>query len=302
MKRFIIKLLLFIFLLILLDQIIGTLCEYYFFQTRDGDTGGQINMLLEKKSQVIVFGSSKAESQYDPEILSKIIGKSVFDAGFKASNGVYDYGVEQLVLNTYKPDLLIYDLTQITLYKSDFSIYEKLYPLYPYWHKPYIWKLIKLKDSYEPFFFLSKIYPYNSKVHSIILFNILKNRPGIKNGYKPQPAVMDQSVLIDNQETFDNVDRRLIDYFMKFILLAKDKKIKVIVVRSPRYYEKGCDLPVDISNFLKVNEVPVLDFSPQEYPQFKNYELYHDRFHLNQKGASIFTALLGQKIKSLEKD
>ncbi len=304
MKKFFLKLTLFFLLLFLLDRVIGGLCEYYFFQTRDGDTGGQINSLLKKECQVVVFGSSKAESQYAPHVLGQILGKTVFNAGFKASNCIYDYGVEQLVFNTYKPQLVVYDLTQVSLYKADFNIYEKLYPLYPFWRKPFIWELIKHKDPFEGVFFFSRIYPYNSKVHSIILFNILKKRPGVNNGYKPQPEVMDPSTQPETKEIFDaaDIDGRLLDYFKKFVLSARDKGIKIVVVRSPRYFKESCPLPDEIASFLKANGVPVLDYSPEKYPQFIDYKLYHDRYHLNQKGSELFSTLAGNDLKKLIKN
>jgi len=302
MKNFLIKLLIFLLLLFILDRIIGSLCEYYFFKTRDGDTGGQINGLLEKKCQIVVFGSSRAESHYIPDILSNILNKTVFNAGFKGSNSIYDFGVEQLVLNTYKPELIIYDISQIQFRKNNFNIYNTLYPLYPFWQKPYIWELLKQKDPFEPLFFFSRIYPYNSKIHSIIIFNFIKSRPGAKNGYRPQLEIMRSTEQPAQSEDFGNLDSKLIDYFKEFILSAKKKGIKVIITRSPRYVLKGCDLPEDISNFLKKEEVPILDFNPTDYPQFLNYKLYMDQSHLNDNGAKILSSLLGQELKKLLKN
>lgn len=114
-KKFGLHLAVFAGVVFALDFVLGKAAEHYFFKTYDGDTGGAVNGLLAKKSDVVVFGSSRAESHYVPDVLSASWGVSAFNAGFKGSNIIYDYGVLQLVLEAYAPKLIIYDFTSISV-------------------------------------------------------------------------------------------------------------------------------------------------------------------------------------------
>src|SRR5262245_1594452 len=86
-------------LLFALDRIGGALAAHWFAKTRDGDTGEVVNSLLEQKSAVVVFGDSRAESHYAPALLSEALGTSAFNGGFKGSNTIYDFGLQQLLFD-----------------------------------------------------------------------------------------------------------------------------------------------------------------------------------------------------------
>jgi len=278
-----------------LDQSLGYLSQYYFFQTRDGDTGGQINGLLEKKAPVLIFGSSRAEGHYIPSILSNAFGMQVFNAGFKGSNSIYDFGLEQLVFDTYKPELVVYDIASITINKTKFNPYDRLEPLYPFWGNEHVFELIKKKSTLEEYFFLSRLYPYNSKIHSILLFNLLKSRPNVDNGYRPQNTIMKDVPLEDASQDSWKTDELLVSYLKKFIASAKKNNVKIVVVFSPRFY-KSKGLPKEIEQFLNENNILYLDFDLESYPKFTDSKLYRDKYHLNHNGAKLFSQLLGNML------
>jgi hypothetical protein len=292
-----------IFLLILFvaDRMIGAVLKHYFFLTTDGDTGGQINGLLQKKCDVLVMGSSRAECQYVPDVLSKQLGATVFNGGFKGANSIYDYGLQQLVFDTYTPKLIIYDFSSRTIGKTKIDPYESLYPLYPFWRNPCIWELIKQKSPFEWLFFLSNIYPYNSKIHSIIIFNALKNRPGVANGYKPQTAVMKSKIMGGDLKEDERIeDERLVFYLEKFLISAHEHGVKLVFVMSPRYVNGKYHIPISIKKIIQKYDYPVFDFDLAEYHQFKDWQLFADYIHLNNQGAPLFSQLLGEKIRELE--
>ena len=300
MIKFLSKIIFLFLIFLALDQGLGRVAEYYFLKTRDGDTGGQVNGLLEKRAPVLVFGSSRAEGQYAPDVLKLSLGSDVFNVGFKGANSIYDYAVLGILLQKYTPTLIIYDFSTVTIRKSKGNRYEKLEPLYPFWRNAFVWDLIKRKSIFEPIFFLSRLYPYNSKLHSIVMFNILKNRPGASNGYFPQHSVMRPTPLLEQQKTNANErDLLLIDYYKKFISLAKERGVKVVVVCSPRYSTGAYDIPEDIIQYLDEMSVPFLDFDLKNYPQFNDYKLYKDLDHLNHIGSAIFSDLLGKQISTL---
>ncbi|HRZ40614.1 MAG TPA: hypothetical protein P5246_06365 [Candidatus Omnitrophota bacterium] len=300
MKKFLFKIIILFLIMFALDRSLGRLADHYFFKTRDGDTGGQINGLLEKKAPILVFGSSRAEGQYVPDVLGKSLGGEAFNAGFKGSSSLYDYALLRLVLEHYTPSLIIYDFSVQTINKSE-DPYSKLYPLYPFRSSPSVWELLKKRSRLEPLFFFSRLYPYNSKLHSVMMFNIWKNRPGASNGYFPQRSVMRPVPLEepDRKEAGER-DPLLVDYYKQFIQLAKERGIKVVVVCSPRYSTGAYDIPQDLIRYLEEMSVPFFDFDLNGYPQFSDHKLYKDLDHLNDVGAEIFSELLGQKIGALQ--
>src|SRR5260370_29162768 len=80
------RVLLLLALLFALDRIGGALAAHWFAKTRDGDTGEDINSLLQQKSAVVVFGDSRAESHYVPALLAEALGASTFNGGYKGAN------------------------------------------------------------------------------------------------------------------------------------------------------------------------------------------------------------------------
>ena len=55
---------------------------------------------------------------------------------------MFDYGLEQLVLDPYVPKTIIYDFSAYSVERTRADPYDRLSPLYPYWRNPYIWQLI----------------------------------------------------------------------------------------------------------------------------------------------------------------
>src|SRR5262245_25052198 len=120
-------------LLFALDRVGGALAAHWFAKTRDGDTGEVINSLLEQTRAVVVFGDSRAESHYAPALLSAALGgTSTFNGGFKGSNTIYDFGLQQLLFDRYQPRLIVLDFSEFSLMKTKEDPYLKLAPLHPY--------------------------------------------------------------------------------------------------------------------------------------------------------------------------
>src|SRR5262249_41279149 len=93
LRRFLVKAALLFALVVGCDRLIGAAAEHWYFKTSDGDTGGEINSLLRKQSDILVFGDSRAESHYVPDILRSDLHASVFNAGFKGSNSLFQYAL-----------------------------------------------------------------------------------------------------------------------------------------------------------------------------------------------------------------
>jgi hypothetical protein len=286
-------------LLFVLDRLIGRGAEYLFLKTRDGDTGGQINALLANHSDIVIFGDSRAESHYVPEILQASLGAATFNAGMKGSNAMAQYALEGLLFDHYTPKLIIYDFSPYSLMRSK-DPYGKLEPLYPYWRDSHVAELIDEAGPLERLFFFSRMYPYNSKFHSIILFNLIRHRPNASNGYDGQPLPMSYVPIGTVESREQDYDPTMVAYLEKFLVAAQVRGVRLIVTESPHYSTGSFPIPARIRRLLTESNTPVIDFDSTRYPEFMDFRLFHDAGHLDDAGARIFSGLLGTEVNRLE--
>jgi hypothetical protein len=283
-------------LLFVLDRIAGAIAEHWFFKTRDGDTGEDVNALLEQRSPVIVFGDSRAESHYVPALLGDALGAPAFNGGYKGSNTIYDYGLEQLVFDRYTPRLIVLDYSAYSLMKTREDPYLKLAPLHPYWRDPGVWQIITAQGRAAPLYFLSRLYPYNSKLHSIVIFNIVPGRPHASNGFEPQFGTLGAAAPGPLERRPLEYDDLLVSYLERFLISAHDRSVPVVLVMSPRYARGTFRIPAQIQRRIDEFAIPVLDYDLDRYPQFADHRLYRDLGHLNEAGAESFSRSLGAEL------
>jgi hypothetical protein len=298
LRKFLIKAALLLAIVVGCDRLIGAVAEHWYFKTNDGDTGGGVNALLRKRSDVLVFGDSRAESHYVPDILGSGFHASAFNAGFKGANSLYQYALEQLVFDHYTPKLIIYDFSPYSIAKSKEDPYSRLYPLFPYWRNEHVWSLIAQSGLVRRLAFLSRIYPYNSKIHSIVLFNVFESRPNASNGYVAQYGTM-RSEPIEPMPVPISYDDELVDYLDRFIVSAHSRGVKVIVTISPRFAAGSYEIPMQIRERLAELDIPVVDFGLGDFPEFANYRLFRDPDHLADEGAKLFSRVAVDKINEL---
>jgi hypothetical protein len=283
-------------LLFVLDRALGALAEHWFLKTRDGDTGETTNALLANESAVVVFGDSRAESHYVPEKIGAALQTSAFNAGFKGSNTLYDFGLQQLIFDHYAPRLIVLDFSAYSLMKTRDSPYNKLEPLLPYWRDPGVRQVIDSGDWKQRLALVSRLYPYNSKIHSIVMFNVMAGRPHAANGYEPQFGVMGAGPAQSLGLRPVDYSELLTGYLERFLISAHDHGVPVVIVQSPRHSLGSFPIPAQIQARIHEYGITVLDFDLVHYPQFADYRLYRDIGHLNDTGARQFSELLGAKL------
>jgi hypothetical protein len=295
-RRFAVRLLLLLALLFVLDRLGGALAEHWFMQTRDGDTGEDINSLLERKSAVVVFGDSRAESHYAPAALGNALGVPVFNGGYKGSNSIFQLGLQQLLFDHYTPGLIVLDFSEYSIMKTGSDPYLKLAPLHPYWRSPGLWRVIAEQGRRAQLYFLSRLYPFNSKIHSIVMFNLMASRPHADRGFEPQFGHIEAAPLGPLDRRPVEYSDLLVSYMERFLVSAHERGVPVVIVMSPRHATGTFRIPAAVQERITQYGIPVLDFSVQHYPQYADHRLYHDNSHLNSDGAQLFSAALGAQL------
>ncbi len=295
-----------VFLLFLIvaafDYLIGYYLQYYYFKQSSGAQYRTTEAMEKTKAQVLIFGSSRANHHYYPNLFEEKLHKTFYNAGRDASSIFYDYAVFKSAMKRYHPQMVILDFQREEFLKLDAS-YDKLSILLPYYHAhPEIRPIVDLKGPYESLKLLSEIYPYNSSVLTIAAGNseFNKTRKDDMEGYVPLYKKWPEPLKDNIPKKGNALDNNKVNAFISFIDDCKKANVKIVVVCSPYYvsYKKTDPSLEKGKQIARSKSIQFYDFSNSPF-FLKHPDLFDDTFHLNNKGAKIFTNyLLGDLEKS----
>ena len=305
--KFLGKLLLLVCLVGLLDYSLGSLIEYLYYHQGDNVYTATTYAINEAEEEILIFGSSRANHHYVPELLTSRTGMSCYNAGCDGRSLFYDYALFKSALSRYKPEKVILDLSRTTLY-FDQKDYDRLSHLYPYYRdNEYIRQVVSLKGKIDIFVRASKLYTYNSTI-LIILKSFISPRTDY-NGYIPYPGnrTMDPAeisydsveygVYHDSDPTM-RLDENKINILNSFIDDANQVKVDLYIIDSPYFF-----LQKDSNNISLAKIKEVLKEKHLRYINFANDEkftldpgLFGDKSHMNHFGATKFTELVADII------
>ncbi len=295
MKRFILRTLSFLLILVVADFSLGQ--AFAFMQSHAiGGNNGRVNYVCNKTSEdILIFGSSRASHHYNPQILTDSLGLSAFNCGERGNGIILNYGRLLMIEERYKPKVIIYEVTySFDLLKDDNHKY--LGYLKSYYDRPGIKEIFQSVDKTEQWKMKSLLYRYNSNFLSIMADRFLPiNSMGTK-GFLPLSGELDTLKIRrkgdDNQHVgFDSLK---LDYIQKFIDHCKD--VKLIFAVSPSWYGISPDLLRPIYDICKEQDIPLLDFSND--PKYVHNNAYSkDGAHMNARGADEFTRDVVKELK-----
>lgn len=304
-KRFFIFKICILFLIIaLLDFGVGNIIRHYYFKQYSGFLYRTTYAINEAKADVLIFGASTANHQYYPEIFEKGLNLSYYNVGRDGTSILYHYAILKAVLKRYTPKIIILDVKSELVKQVD--SYERLSMLLPYYEEhPEMRQIIEYKSPYEKIKLLSKIYPYNSLVFSVLTGNSKNNVNRYNNikGYLPLTKVWNEPLKVLKTPLYKELDSTKIKTYELFIQDCVKAKVKLYIVSSPNFY---------ISNFIDKSTVlekaiaqkyniRFLDFS-QDLLFLANPKYFVDIHHLNNDGAIVLSnKVVGQIAKDYNK-
>jgi hypothetical protein len=295
---FLLKVLIFILIVFVLDFTIGSMLRYYYFKQTSGFYYRTTYSFEETKADVLIFGSSKANHQFYPDIFEKRLNLSYYNVGRDGSSIFYHYAILQSVLKRYTPKVIILEMTR-EFDKKQIS-YDRISMLLPYYEShPSIRPIIEMRSRFEKFKLISKIYPYNSLLFSIISGNSEFNR--VRNsdikGYVPLTREWTEPIQHFSVPFRDQIDSTKIKIFESFIKACNKSGVKLYIVASPNFYIMDY---VDKSNLIAMQiarKYGVNFFNYSNDPLFLvNPSYFADNMHLNNKGAIAFSNILIDEI------
>jgi hypothetical protein len=296
-KKLITNLAIVIIVVLVLDFAIGRTLRYFYFKETSGFHFRTSYAMESATDEILIFGSSRANHHYVPEVLQDSLKMSLYNTGRDGNGILFQMALLQSVLKRYVPKLIILDFFEdIGKNRKD---YDRLAALLPYYrtHEE-VRKTIGLRSSFEKIKLFSEIYPFNSQILSIAIGNLEMNKDRFTDikGYVPLTGELQDNIPVVNEQKFE-VDSVKLNAFREFICLAKESDTKIVVIYSPifRNYEKNPETEI-CSRICKEENVPYWDFSKDTL--FLNHNhLFRDIYHLNFTGAKIFSELIVEKIK-----
>lgn len=269
------------------DLIAGYLGDYWFFHSKGGSNKRTI-ALIEDKHDIVVFGSSRAHHHYDAPLMSEMLDLDVYNAGYNGNGVVLAYGLLELVIENYKPELVIYDVEpsfDINIYLPDNHHIRYIDGLKPFYTHESIKEIIKGISKEEWHKVHSGLLRYNSNLINALGCYIWSNSI-IMRGYEPLGGQLRGELGIDT--TIDNTDDFKLGYLQKMIYLCKQHNIPIIFISSPRYALGASNVLSPVKQLCESSDVLFLDYS--EDTVFLNHkEWFRDINHLNSVGAKIYS-------------
>jgi hypothetical protein len=290
-KKYAMKFLCLLGVLILLDIIIGTGLQFFYFRQKQGRLYNLTYALEQQTADILILGSSRAVYHYNPDIISDSLQMSCFNAGYDGQTILCHKAFLDVIIGRYTPKVIILDVNTYELDITEQKHYDRLSILYPYLGRhPILWETVKMKSPFEKIKHLSSIYPYNSLLGMIVSGNLnSKTKHVAPNGFCAMQGVVTESFkeVTYKEGPFDD---NKINAFNQFLSDCTSRGISVYVVKSPIFqYE------TNISNSMayiiaacEQLQIPFISYQNRE--DFTDSRLFRDRTHLSDIGADKFSS------------
>ena len=300
-KRFFFNLCVLFVFVFLIDFLIGNILGNYYFKKQRNYNYRTTYAIDSTKADLLIFGSSRANHHYQPEIFENRLGLTAYNVGRDGEFIFYHYAILKAILKRYSPKIIILDFSP-----GDFSrnndFYDRLSYLLPYYKShPEMRSIIELKSSFEKLKLLSYIYPYNSSILPIFSQNVVL-QPEKKldiDGYLPITRILDDSIKVDNNPIKYEVDSTIINVYESYIRDCIKSKVKLYIICSP-YFRKSTNKDYSVKLAIQIAKkynVTFLDYL-QDSIFINHAKLFDDPAHLNNEGAKLFSIIVADSIAS----
>jgi len=297
MKRFIYKVLLLVFVVICVDLSAGFVFSNLFSKAKSGIAYKENYIFNKTNEDLLIFGSSRAEHHYIPEILQNETKINTYNVGREGAGIFFHYAVFLSTLERYKPKVVILDLDHRDVYlqSNNFgpNVVKEAAPFYGKINKEFDSLLVR--DFYDYFLYQSNLYKYNKKFFPI-LTGAIRNEKKF-DGYVPISGKMN-SIPKDSIIKDFSIDKDLVKVTRDFILKAKKNNIRLIVVLSPSYKKLPLEFEAYVNSLESKYNINIINhFKDTTFLNHPNY--FRDIDHLNDEGAKLYSKIISKEINTI---
>lgn len=312
MKKFLTKILYFLLPVIILAYPLDSIMSHYLSQSITSPGEYEVwNYIYdsESKSDVAIYGSSRAWVHINPNILSDSLGVSAYNFGIDGHNFWLQYLRHlELLKNNKKPKFIILSVDIFSLQKrNDLYQLDQFLP-YMLWNSN-IHAYTKSYIGYTDYDYYIPLIRYSGKTNSLksIIKNIIKGQSKTKyrnHGYLGVDSEWNTDLEKAQKELQSyeiNTDSLTIELFEKFIKECKESNIELVLVYTPEHID-GQNFVSNRNDIIQIyrdlsakHSIDFYDYSDDSLCLDKNY--FYNASHLNSTGADIFSQKLAQDLK-----
>lgn len=292
MKRNTFRVILFVLFIIGFDQSLGLICRYLNSHAKSGDTAKHYYIAEQCNEDILIFGSSRAEVTYDPQIIKDSLEMTAYNCGSANSSILLQYGRLKMITQRYCPKLVILDMTTFfDIYKSNVKDeINYIQPLKKFYDRPGIDSLFSNFSRLETLKMNSQLYRFNGYLPDMIIDYLTTDTTKNHQGYKPIFDTIDyepdSTDLVNEALVWDSTKKL---YFQKFINICKEKGIVLVVAYSPIYRAKSSVAYSEVTNYCLTHNIPLIDYYANQ-SFVSSREWFADILHMNAKGGKKYTA------------
>jgi hypothetical protein len=307
MRKFSIFISISLLILFALDRGLGYLFDYFYKETKTGQTGGKINYYwsLPKPPDWVVMGNSRALYQIIPDSLAM----PTYNLCHAGMHQVFQTGLlTQMEREGKMPKLILLHLEPEEFIGEQFNRDIQNLKFY-HGKNEWITRELNALSRYEQSKFFFESYRYNGRVISLLKNYLQTKRTDYTtNGYMAiEPSDTDSITTIYSLRQTppfanEKINLRQWNYLGEFLDFCQKHDTRVICFTSPiySYQQKKADGIRELESRLKKMGIPYINYLEKNIPLLQQKaSLWKDRHHLNHAGAQIESRTLAHDVDSV---
>ncbi|MDE6468208.1 MAG: hypothetical protein K2L28_04845 [Muribaculaceae bacterium] len=296
MKKFILTLIVFAALAVACDYGTGAVLDYLSSRAKTGQVLKNHEIADIVTPDILILGSSRSVHHFVPSAIEDSLKKTVYVAGQDGNGIVLMNPLLHIISGRHKPQTVIYDLVESFDIEDD-DAHKYLTYLRPLWGKDsYTDSIICEVDPTERYKLMSHGFRYNSAPLSILKCYV-GGDGAFDRGYSPLHGTMTDTETTNSIAAANTPLSPLkLELFKNMIAFCRDNGIRLFFTVSPQYGAAPADAERLVSTIKNLGG-EVLDYSAA--PDIAaNPDYFRDAWHLNYKGAAVFTDSVIDRLKA----
>lgn len=242
--------------------------------------------LFNKKADVLVLGSSRANHHYVSSMFKDSLGLSCYNAGRDGHDILYTYMIFQSFLERNTPKMVVVDIASSMM---DGSWIENNKDMTCFYGASKVVTDVLDKDvlkGFDKVKMLSNLYRYNNTLEWIATAYL--SNWGQGDGYFPMPVTNNGMTKVVGKDHKFTPHPKCLSYLDDIVKTCKEKDIQLILCVSPSLSYSMHGINDWMMEYGKQQQIKTLDFTG-DTTYVDHPDLFFDATHLNDLGARVFT-------------